>query len=76
MSTSTARTAAAASPLLSIAEACAVYGVHRHTIRRWIAAGILPAVKVGPRLYRIRADDLSRIGEPVLPPAVTRGGAR
>ncbi len=50
---------------LSIRQAADEKGVHPHTIRRWIAAGILPARRVGPRLIRITAADLERVGHDI-----------
>ena len=61
---------------MSIAGAADVLGVHAHTIRRWIASGTLPAVRVGPRLYRIHTNDVARIGRPVLPAATRKAGVR
>jgi len=42
----------------TIAQAARHKGVSQKTIRRWIASGILPAYRVGPRVVRIKADDL------------------
>lgn len=50
---------------LSIAQAAAVLGVHSHTCRRWIAAGLLPAYRVGPRLLRVRAADVAALGREI-----------
>ncbi len=48
-------------PEYSIAEAAQHKSVHPNTIRNWIAAGILPAVRIGPRLIRIRLSDLENL---------------
>ncbi|MDV7196903.1 helix-turn-helix domain-containing protein [Rhodococcus kroppenstedtii] len=40
-----------------VAEVCKVTA---RTVRGWIAAGYLPAVRIGPRFVRIRQDDLDR----------------
>lgn len=47
---------------LTIKEAAADLGVATKTIRRWISQGLLPAERVGPRLIRIRPDDLEALG--------------
>ena len=47
---------------LSIAEAARRKNVSGKTIRRWIAEGRLPAERVGPRLIRIRPEDLDAVG--------------
>lgn len=52
---------------LTIADAAAYKSVSAKTIRRWIAAGILPANRVGPKLIRIRAVDLDALGSPLRP---------
>ena len=49
-----------------IASAAAEYaGVHPVTLRRWVAAGRLPAYRVGPRLLKIDLDDLESIIRPI-----------
>src|SRR5206468_3120916 len=45
-------------PSCTIAQAAELLGVSRTTIRRWIAAGKLPASKAGRRTTRIRRQDL------------------
>lgn len=47
--------------LISIADAAELRGVCPKTIRRWVAAGILPAYRTGPRLVRIDPADLARL---------------
>lgn len=47
---------------LSIQEAAQRRGVTTKTVRRWIALGLVPAYRVGPKLIRIREDDLEAIG--------------
>jgi excisionase family DNA binding protein len=56
----------------SVAEGAAHYGMSDRTIRRYIASGILPAYRIGPRAIRIDLDDLERLAR--LVPAA--GGAR
>ena len=51
--------------LVSIREASIYCGVDPRTIRRWIAAGRLNAVRVGPRLIKIDTAELDRIVCPV-----------
>lgn len=53
--------------LMTMGDAAASLGVHRNTLRRWIAAGRIPAYKVGPRLVRLHPADVARFAAPVLP---------
>ena len=46
---------------LSIQEAAHARGVTTKTVRRWIAQGLVPAYRVGPKLIRIRPDDLENL---------------
>lgn len=54
---------------LTVKQAAERRGVHPRTIRSWIERGHLRAERVGPRLVRINAEDLDRMGAPVLDPA-------
>lgn len=47
--------------LISVKESAKQSGVSTQTIRRWIAAGDLPAVKMSARLYRIDPTDLHNL---------------
>ena len=47
---------------LTIAQVAEVFSVDPRTIRRWISSGVLPARRVGPRVIRVSADDLGRVG--------------
>lgn len=49
--------------LVSIGDAANHVGVNPRTIRRWISEGRLPAYRTGPRLVRIKLDDLDNLGE-------------
>lgn len=42
--------------LLTVADVAEVFSVSTRTVRRWIEAGRLPAVKVGHRTVRVHAD--------------------
>jgi excisionase family DNA binding protein len=44
-------------PFVSIRELADYWDVSRHAIYKQIDAGTLPAVRLGPRLYRIRTID-------------------
>ena len=57
---------------ITIAQAAERAGVSRDTIRRRIADGTLPAVRIGPRLIRIDAADVDALMRPI--PAA--GGGR
>ncbi|MFH5822269.1 excisionase family DNA-binding protein [Georgenia sp. AZ-5] len=50
---------------MSLKEAAYLRGVSERTIRRMIAAGKLPAERLGARMIRIRTADLDRIGHPI-----------
>jgi excisionase family DNA binding protein len=56
--------------LIGLTEAAQRCDVHHRTIRRWIAAGDLDAVRVGKRLLKVDAAQLDRLMQPV------GGGAR
>ncbi len=45
---------------LSLAEAAACMSVSVKTIRRWIAAGTLPAYRCGARSIRVKLEDLEQ----------------
>jgi excisionase family DNA binding protein len=51
--------------MLGIAAAASYLDVDPRTIRRWIAAGSLRAVRVGPRLIKILKADLDALRQPV-----------
>lgn len=46
---------------LDIKGVAAHFGVHPITVRRWIAAGLLPAHRVGRKLVRVYEKDLARL---------------
>lgn len=54
----------------SPAEGAERYGISTRSIYRYIAAGLLPAYRIGPRMLRIDLDDLERLARPV--PAAAR----
>lgn len=60
-------------PYLSLAEASDYLGQSVKTLRRRIAAGILPAYRFGPRMIRVRLRDLEATAERI-PNARTPGG--
>lgn len=55
------------SPWLSVNEVAEVTGAGLRTIRRWIADGRLPSVRVGGRSVRVHRDDLATIVQTRLP---------
>jgi excisionase family DNA binding protein len=50
---------------LSINQVATRFDVHRKTVRAWISAGRLPAVRVGPRLIRINEDAVETLARSV-----------
>jgi excisionase family DNA binding protein len=48
-----------------IKAASEVAGVCDKTLRRYIAEGLLPAYRVGPKLIRIDLDDLEELLKPI-----------
>lgn len=59
---------------VSIAQAAEELGLTEKTVRRYIAAGRLPAYRVGPRNVRIKTSDLESLLVPI--PTANVGGAR
>jgi excisionase family DNA binding protein len=57
--------------LISIGQAAAYAGVSTKTLRRRIADGTIPAVRLGPRAIRVRPGDI----EAALRPIPTAGTA-
>ena len=51
---------------LSISEAALTLRRGERTLRRWVATGMLPAVKLPNGQLRIRVADLNALGEPVV----------
>lgn len=49
--------------LLSTREVADILGVHVQTVRQYIRQGELPAIKMSPRLYKVRPEDLERFIE-------------
>lgn len=47
--------------LISLADAAEALGVSSKTVRRYIAAGDLDAVRLGRRTIRVRVDSLDRL---------------
>lgn len=51
---------------LSLQQAAQLYNVSVDTLRRRIAAGVLPASRCGARLIRVRAADLESVLRPIM----------
>ncbi len=49
-------------PELTRADVARIRRVSERTVDRWVAAGILTAYRMGPRLIRFRADDVANMG--------------
>ena len=50
--------------LLSVPQICEETGLHSNTVRGYIRSGQLPAVKIGPRMVRVRRADLEEFLTP------------
>jgi excisionase family DNA binding protein len=46
-------------------EAAEIAGVHKRTMRRWIAEGRIRAYRIGPRLIKVDIDDLEALLQPI-----------
>lgn len=49
--------------LLSTSEIAEILRVHQRTIQRWISSNRLKATKVGPKILRVRKQDLDKFLE-------------
>ena len=45
----------------SVAYTATTLGISERTVRRWIDAGRLDAIRIGPRLWRIPAESLAAL---------------
>jgi excisionase family DNA binding protein len=50
--------------LIGLNEAAERCGVHYRTMRRWISDGRINAVRIGPKLLKINADELAAFMQP------------
>ena len=50
---------------LTINQAAERLGVHPVTVRRYLARNILRGYRIGPRMIRIRADDIDAMSKPI-----------
>jgi excisionase family DNA binding protein len=48
-----------------LGEAAEQHGVSQRTIRRWIAQGRITGYRIGPRVIRVRADELEQLARPI-----------
>lgn len=62
--------------LTSVQNAANYGDVSTRTIRRWIASGVIPGYRVGPRLVKVDLDDLDRIARPIPSARPTSAGAK
>lgn len=44
--------------LLTTSEIAKILRVHQRTVQRWIASNRLKATKIGPKIWRVRKQDL------------------
>lgn len=70
-------TASRRDSLLDTEEVARILGVHVQTVRRYIRLQELPAIRLTPRLYKIRQGDLDRFLEArrTVSPEASGGGA-
>jgi excisionase family DNA binding protein len=47
-------------PLLTVAEACVLFNLKPHVLRRAIKAGSIPSYRIGNGRVRVRASDIER----------------
>ncbi|MBP2211107.1 excisionase family DNA binding protein [Rhodococcus ruber] len=52
---------------VTVAEVAEQYSVGQLTVRRWIEAGKISAVKFGPKLVRVDLDSVKSFVQPVRP---------
>ncbi|WP_028654858.1 helix-turn-helix domain-containing protein [Nocardioides sp. J54] len=50
---------------ISLKEAAEILDVSVETVRRWIAAGDLPAERIGKRLLKVNRSDVEALAQPV-----------
>lgn len=62
---STKRNKTRTTELIGLQEAADRCDVSYRTVRRWIAAGRINAVRVGPRLLKVNARDVDALIQPV-----------
>ncbi len=55
-----------APPAMSVRQAADALDCHSNTVRRYIARGRLPAYRVGPKLLRVRAEDVAALARPLV----------
>ena len=48
---------------LKCKEVAALLGVHQNTVMKWIRSGKLPAQRFGEKLWRIRREDIEKMGQ-------------
>lgn len=51
--------------LIGLTEVAELCDVNYRTVRRWIQSGRLKAVRVGPRLLKVKASDIDAMLRPV-----------
>ena len=51
---------------VSLREAAKIYAISTYTLRRRIAAGLLPAFVSGRRTIRLKVEDVDRMMKPVI----------
>lgn len=53
-------------PELTRADVARIKQVSERTVDRWVAAGLLPAYRMGPKLIRFHAEDVANMGRKIV----------
>lgn len=51
--------------LMTLTEVADRFGVHYRTVRRWVSEGRINAVRIGPKLLKVDANNVAALMKPV-----------